>query len=77
MQNTLDSEPEVFLDPNKLSEDGTVALTGISFSKDGKYFAYTISRSGSDWREVYVMDIATRKLLDDHIQWAKFSGAAW
>jgi Serine proteases of the peptidase family S9A len=73
----LDSEPEVFLDPNKLSEDGTVALTGISFSKDGKYFAYTISRSGSDWREVYVMDIATRKLLDDHIQWAKFSGAAW
>ena len=77
VQNTLDSEPEVFLDPNKLSEDGTVALTGISFSKDGKYFAYTISRSGSDWREVYVMDIATRKLLDDHIQWAKFSGAAW
>lgn len=77
VQNTLDSEPEVFLDPNKLSEDGTVALTGISFSKDGKYFAYTVSRSGSDWREVYVMDIATRKLLDDHIQWAKFSGAAW
>nr|WP_320036501.1 prolyl oligopeptidase family serine peptidase [uncultured Bacteroides sp.] len=77
VQNTLDSEPEIFLDPNKLSEDGTVALTGISFSKDGKYFAYTISRSGSDWREVYVMDIATRKLLNDHIQWAKFSGAAW
>lgn len=77
VQNTLDSEPEVFLDPNKLSEDGTVALTGISFSKDGKYFAYTISRSGSDWREVFVMDIATRKLLSDHIQWAKFSGAAW
>jgi len=77
VQNTLDSEPEVFLDPNKLSEDGTVALTGISFSKDGKYFAYTISRSGSDWREVYVMDISTRKLLSDHIQWAKFSGAAW
>ncbi len=77
VQNTLDSEPEVFLDPNKLSEDGTVALTGISFSKDGKYFAYTISRSGSDWREVYVMDITTRKLLSDHIQWAKFSGAAW
>ncbi len=77
VQKTLDSEPEVFLDPNKLSEDGTVALTGISFSKDGKYFAYTISRSGSDWREVYVMDIATRKLLSDHIQWAKFSGAAW
>ena len=77
VQNSLDSQPEVFLDPNKLSEDGTVALTGISFSKDGKYFAYTVSRSGSDWREIYVMDIATRKLLNDHIQWAKFTGAAW
>ena len=77
VQNSLDSEPEVFLDPNKLSEDGTVALTGISFSKDGKYFAYTISRSGSDWREIYVMDIATRKLLDDHIKWAKFTDASW
>ncbi|WP_321520146.1 prolyl oligopeptidase family serine peptidase [uncultured Bacteroides sp.] len=77
VQNSLDSQPEIFLDPNKLSEDGTVALTGISFSKDGKYFAYTVSRSGSDWREIYVMDIATRKLLNDHIQWAKFTGAAW
>lgn len=77
VQNSLDSQPEVFLDPNKLSEDGTVALTGISFSKDGKYFAYTVSRSGSDWREIYVMDIATRKLLNDHIQWAKFTGASW
>jgi len=77
VQNSLDSQPEVFLNPNKLSEDGTVALTGISFSKDGKYFAYTVSRSGSDWREIYVMDIATRKLLDDHIQWAKFTGASW
>lgn len=77
VQNSLDSQAEVFLDPNKLSEDGTVALTGISFSKDGKYFAYTVSRSGSDWREIYVMDIATRKLLNDHIQWAKFTGASW
>lgn len=68
---------EVFLDPNGLSEDGTVALTGLSQSKDGKYTAYTISRSGSDWTEIYVLDTATRELLDDHIEWAKFTGAAW
>lgn len=70
-------DKEVFLDPNTLSEDGTVALTGISFSKDGKYTAYTISRSGSDWTEIYVMETATKKLLEDHIQWTKFTGASW
>lgn len=70
-------DKEVFLDPNTLSEDGTVALTGISFSKDGKYTAYTISRSGSDWTEIYVMETATKQLLEDHIQWAKFTGASW
>lgn len=74
---TLDSPAEVFLDPNKLSNDGTVALTGLSMSPDGKYMAYTISRSGSDWTEIYVMDTATGKLLDDHITWAKFTGASW
>lgn len=74
---TLDSPAEVFLDPNKLSDDGTVALTGLSMSPDGKYMAYTISRSGSDWTEIYVMDTATGKLLDDHITWAKFTGASW
>lgn len=77
MQETLDAEPKVILDPNKLSEDGTVALSSISFSKDGKYLAYSISRSGSDWREIYVLDLATLKLLEDKIQWAKFSDAAW
>ncbi|WP_289870974.1 prolyl oligopeptidase family serine peptidase [uncultured Duncaniella sp.] len=75
---TLDStEREVFLDPNKLSDDGTVALTGVFQSKDGKYTAYTISRSGSDWTEIYVMDTKTKELLPDHIKWAKFTGAAW
>lgn len=77
VQDSPDGEARVFLDPNKLSEDGTVALTGISFSNNGKYMAYTISRSGSDWSEVYVMDVATGKLLEDHIEWAKFSGADW
>lgn len=77
MQDSLEGEPRVFLDPNKLSDDGTVALTGLSFSHDGKYAAYTISRSGSDWTEIYVLDTATGQLLDDHIEWAKFTGAAW
>lgn len=66
-----------FLDPNKLSTDGTVALQGISFSKDGRYMAYVISRSGSDWQEIYVKDVATGDLLSDHIEWAKFGGAQW
>lgn len=77
VQDSLEGEPRVFLDPNKLSDDGTVALTGIYFSNNGKYAAYTISRSGSDWSEIYVMDAATGKLLEDHLQWAKFTGAAW
>jgi prolyl oligopeptidase len=68
---------EVFLDPNALSDDGTVALTGVSMSNDGRYTAYTISRNGSDWTEIYVLDTATGKLLPDHIEWAKFTGAAW
>jgi prolyl oligopeptidase len=74
---TLDAEPKVLLDPNKLSEDGTVALSNVSFSKDGKYLAYSISRSGSDWTEIYVMDVESRKLLSDKIEWVKFSGISW
>lgn len=73
----LGGEQRVFLDPNKLSNDGTVALKNISFSNDGRYFAYVISRSGSDWEEIYVMDVKTGKLLPDHIVWAKFTGADW
>lgn len=77
VQDKLDGEPRVFLDPNRLSDDGTVALTGIFFSHSGKYAAYTISRSGSDWTEIYVMDAESGQLLDDHIEWAKFTGAEW
>ena len=77
MQETLDGEPTVLLDPNKLSDDGTVSLGGISFSNDGKYMAYTIQRSGSDWVEIYVKDMNTLELLTDHIEWAKFTGASW
>lgn len=77
VQDTKESEPRVFLDPNKLSDDGTVALSSVSFSNNGKYVAYTISRSGSDWREIFVLDAATGKQLGDHIVWAKFSGVSW
>jgi prolyl oligopeptidase len=77
VKETLDGEASVLLDPNRLSDDGTVALSGISFSNDGKYLAYTISRSGSDWREIYVMELATKRLTSDHIQWAKFTDAQW
>ena len=75
--DSYDGEPEVFLDPNELSDEGTVALTGVYQSNDGKYTAYTISRSGSDWTEIYVMDTASKQLLDDHIVWAKFTDAQW
>lgn len=75
--DTPDGDGEVFLDPNALSDDGTVALTGLYISNDGKYTAYTISRSGSDWSEIYVMNTATKELLSDHIEWAKFTGAQW
>lgn len=71
------ADAAVFIDPNALSDEGTVALTGLTQSKDGKYTAYTVSRNGSDWVEIYVMDTATGQLLDDHIEWAKFTDAVW
>ena len=77
IKDNLEDEGEVILDPNKLSEDGTVSLAAFTPSEDGRYLAYAISRGGSDWREIYVKDIETGKLLDDHIMWAKFSGITW
>jgi prolyl oligopeptidase len=76
-QTSLDAEPEVFLDPNTFSEDGTVALSGLDFSKDGKYMAYSISKSGSDWSEIFVMEVETKNKLEDHLEWIKFSGMSW
>ncbi len=75
-ENT-NSQPRVVLDPNKLSADGTVALNQIEFSKNGKYLAYSIARSGSDWNEIYVLDLSTNTLLNDVVKWVKFSGIAW
>ena len=68
---------EVFLDPNTLSEDGTVALSAVSFSKNGRYFAYAAAASGSDWVEIRVMDTETKTRTEDRIEWVKFSGAVW
>ena len=73
----LKKDAEVFIDPNHLSDDGTVALKGVYHSKDGKHVAYSISRNGSDWEEFFVMDAATGRLLDDHIEWVKFSDVGW
>lgn len=75
--DTLGGTPEVFLDPNTLSDNGTVALTGIYPSNDGKYTAYTVSRNGSDWTEIYLLDTKSGKQLDDHVEWAKFTDASW
>ena len=71
------SKQRVWLDPNTLSTDGTVALKGIYFSHNGRYMAYVISRSGSDWEEIYVKDCQTGRDIDDHIVWAKFTSATW
>ncbi|NEP59379.1 MAG: S9 family peptidase [Symploca sp. SIO2G7] len=74
---SLDGEPQVLLDPNQLSSDGTVALSGIEISEDGKLIAYGLSNSGSDWQEWQVRNVATGEDLTDHLQWIKFSGASW
>lgn len=71
------AEPEVFLDPNTFSEDGTTSLGGISFSKDGSLMAYQISEGGSDWRKVIVWNALTKEILDDTLKDVKFSGLSW
>ncbi|MBV9387605.1 MAG: S9 family peptidase [Chroococcidiopsidaceae cyanobacterium CP_BM_ER_R8_30] len=74
---SLDAEPRVLIDPNQLSEDGTVALSGVAISENGKLMAYGLSTSGSDWQEWKVRDVETGVDLSDHVQWVKFSGASW
>lgn len=68
---------EVFLDPNKFSEDGTTSLSALSFSKSGKLAAYSISEGGSDWRKIIVMDAESRERIEDTIRDVKFSGISW
>jgi prolyl oligopeptidase len=69
--------PKVLLDPNTLSEDGTVSVSGTSVSWDGQYFAYMISRGGSDWNEVFIIDMNTGEQLEEHLKWLKFTNIAW
>ncbi|MEP0844744.1 MAG: S9 family peptidase [Phycisphaerae bacterium] len=73
----LDAAPRELLDPNKLSEDGTVALAGTAVSHDGKRLAYGLAAAGSDWIEFKVRDVDTGRDLPDHVKWVKFSGASW
>jgi prolyl oligopeptidase len=75
--DSLEGEPRVLLDPNALSKDGTVALSGLAISRDGKLMTYALASAGSDWQEWKVRDVQTGKDLDDHLKWSKFSGASW
>ncbi len=73
----IDGDKKIAIDPNLLSDDGTVALSSLDISKDGKLAAYGISRSGSDWVEYFVRDIESGKDYPDHLTWVKFSDAHW
>lgn len=73
----LDGKEEVFLDPNKLTADGTAAVSLLGFSHDKKYLAYSVAQAGSDWSNIYVMEVATKLKQADELKWTKFSGVAW
>ncbi|NWG12376.1 MAG: S9 family peptidase [Acidobacteria bacterium] len=77
VQKGLDGQPEVFIDPNQLSPDGTIRIGLSGFSGDKKHVAISRREAGSDWSEIRVMEIASKRELPDRIQWVKFSGAAW
>ncbi|MCJ7485077.1 MAG: prolyl oligopeptidase family serine peptidase, partial [Candidatus Aminicenantes bacterium] len=77
IQKGLAGTPEVFLDPNLLSVDGTVRASLIGASNDDRYVAVSRGEAGSDWSEIRVMEISTKQELSDRVQWVKFSGAAW
>jgi prolyl oligopeptidase len=77
VMDSLDSPPRVLLDPNQWSKDGTVALSGMSFSDDGKYLAYGVAVAGSDWNTWRVLPIETGQPLTDEVKWVKYSGTSW
>lgn len=77
VQKGIKGKPEILIDPNKLSIDGTVALQATAFSKKQRYFAYAVSASGSDWQEINILDFNTKKLLSDKIEYVKFTGMSW
>lgn len=77
IQKGLNGTPEVLIDPNTWSADGTVRLAGFAPSKDARLAVYGVSRSGSDWQEYNVMDLSTRRVLSDKVEWVKVSSIAW
>ena len=77
VQRGLEGAPEVLIDANTLSEDGTTRLGGFAASKDAHYAAYMLNKSGSDWQQIKVMDLNTRRDLADEIDWVKISGLSW
>jgi prolyl oligopeptidase len=76
-RDLADADSKVLLDPNTLSPDGTVALSGMDVSRDGKLMAYGLASAGSDWQEWKVRDVETARDRDDHLKWIKFSSASW
>src|SRR6188768_2022609 len=77
IQKGIDGTPEVLIDPNTWEGQGTTRLAGFAPSADAKYAVYGISKSGSDWTQYKVMELATKKTLPDTIDWVKVSGIAW
>ncbi|MDD3740167.1 MAG: prolyl oligopeptidase family serine peptidase [Bacteroidales bacterium] len=76
-KESLNGEEIELLDPNVLDKEGGISLSTIAVSDDGKYLGYAISKAGSDWQEIFIRDIETKKDLDDHLEWVKFSGISW
>lgn len=76
-QKGLDGEPEVFIDPNKMSKDGTAAIGTLSFSKNNKYAVYFEAQAGSDWEDAHILNVSDKNLLKDELHFIKFSGASW
>ncbi len=76
-QASLDAPLEQLIDPNTLSDDGTIALVSQSYSKDGRFLAYNLSQSGSDWQTIHIRDLENNKEMTEVLHWAKFTNAAW
>jgi prolyl oligopeptidase len=77
VQEGLDGKPELLVDPNKFSADGTSRLHALTVSRDGQFCAYAVSTGGSDWEEAHVMEVGSRKVLAEDLKWLKFSTLAW